>query len=363
MSAVPTRPRDFRTRPLRVLHVATLQQIPKGAGYYSVSFKLSNGLTRCGCNVMNFSPRDEAANATIFRNRKFGVGGANRKLIKVAQAFRPDLVLFGHADVIRPATVAALREALPGAAVAQWNVDTLFEPDNVRRIHTKIDLVDWTFVSTAGPQLRQLGADRHPVAFLPNPVDPGIERTRAFEHPRDALPFDLLFAAGNPNLPRAYAGIERATGETVAELRNRLPGVRWRTPGLDQPFVTGTAYEDVLASSAMGLNLSRRNDVPLYSSDRLAQMAGSGLLVFLDRATGYAEVLGEEGFGFFSTEDELVEKIARFAADDAARRRTAEAGWRAYRHAFDATRVAAYMLDVIFGIRPPALDAWTDAGA
>ncbi len=351
---------DFRTRPLRVLHVATLQQIPKGAGYFSVSFKLSNGLTRCGCNVMNFSPRDEAANSTIFRNRKFGVGGANRKLLKVAQAFRPDLVLFGHADVIRPPTVSALREILPGAILAQWNVDPLFEADNVRRINTKIDLVDWTFVSTAGPQLRELGGGRYNVAFLPNPVDPGIERSRNFEKARADLPYDLMFAAGNPNLPRSFAGISCTTGEVVTRLRARVPGLRWLTPGIEMPHVTGTAYEDALASTAMGLNVSRRNDVALYSSDRLAQMVGSGQLVFLDRATGYADIFAEDEFAFFGSEDELVEKIAHFVADDAARRRTAEAGWAAYRRVFDCTRIASYMLDVMSGVRSPDIDAWTD---
>lgn len=345
--------------PVKVLHVATLSMMPKGAGYFGVPFKLSNGLVRAGCHVMNFSDREVARTATIIHNRKFGVAGANRKLLEVARAFVPDMILFGHADTIRPATLVALREILPDCKLVQWNVDPLFEPDNVDRINGKIAYLDYTFVSTAGETLRALGqGGKYPVSFLPNPVDPSIERARNFEHAREALPYDLFFAAGNPGLMRAHAGIEAPVSEIVARLHAARPELRLFTPGCGSPHVFGRGFEVALASSAMGLNLSRRNDVPLYSSDRLAQMAGSGMLVFVDRATGYGGLFGEDCFAFYSTEAELYEKLAFFAGDDAARRETARRGWEAYRAAFDCGVIGAYIVDVVFGRQDAKIMGW-----
>lgn len=344
--------------PVKVLHVANLSMTPKGAGYFGVPFKLSNGLVRAGCHVMNFPDRDVARTATIIHNRKFGVAAANRKLLEVAQNFAPDMILFGHADTIRPETLPALRALLPEVKLVQWNVDPLFEPDNVVRINSKIPHVDYTFVSTAGDSLLALGQGKYPVAFLPNPVDPSIERARNFEHAREALPFDLFFAAGNPALRRAHAGIEAPVSEHVARLRAACPELRLSTPGCGTPPVFGRGFERALASAAMGLNISRRNDVRLYSSDRLAQMAGSGMLVFLDRATGYGDVFDEESFAFYSTEAEMFEKLAFYRSNDDSRRRVAQRGWEAYRKVFDCGVIGAYIVDVVFGRADAKIMGW-----
>ena len=38
-----------------------------------------------------------------------------------------------------------------------------------------------------------------------------------------------------------------------------------------------------LSNSSMGLNLSRGKPIKYYSSDRIAQLVGNGLLTFIDR--------------------------------------------------------------------------------
>ncbi|GAA0585710.1 glycosyltransferase [Caenispirillum bisanense] len=343
-------------RPLKVIHVANLMLRAKGAGYFGVPFKISNGLARAGHNVLNFSDRDIARASTIFRTTKAGIKGVNRKLLEVAADFQPDLVLFGHADTIRPETLDRLRHLVPGVHLAQWNVDPLFEADNVARINGKIGRVDVTFVSTAGPTLRDLGQGRHRVAFLPNPVDPSIERARCFDMARDALAADLFFPAGLGTEPRFHAGRTTCGNDIARLIQARLPDLRCDFPGVNgAPRKFGRAYEIALSNAAMGLNLSRRNDVHLYTSDRMAHLAGSGVLTFIDRATDYGQLFGEDELAFYGSEDELIERLAFFHADDAARRRVAEAGWAAYRALFDCTRVAAYMIAVLFeGLDPEA---------
>ncbi|KJS35831.1 MAG: hypothetical protein VR70_14995 [Rhodospirillaceae bacterium BRH_c57] len=347
--------------PKKILHVANLSLTVKGAGYYGVPFKISNGLTRCGHHVLPFSDRDIARAATIFRSRKWGIRPANDQLVAVAKEFRPDIILFGHADSIRPETLVRLRDALPAVRLAQWNVDPLFEPDNVRRLNSKIDHVDATFVSTAGTQLDALSASgRHAVAFLPNPVDPSIERARCFAVPRRDLASDLFFAVGSGPFPRNHCGQETCGNEIAERLMAALPHLRGDFPGcLGAPLKVGAPYEAALASSAMGLNISRRNDTTWYSSDRMAHLVGSGQLTFIDRAAGFDALFDDSELGFYSTEDELVAKLDHFLADDDARKRVAEAGWAAYRRLFDTTRIAAYMVDVILGDLDPQQHRWT----
>lgn len=347
-------------RPLKIIHVANLMLKAKGAGYFGVSFKLSNGLARAGHNVLNFADRDIARASTIFRSTKPGIPAVNRKLLEVAADFAPDLILFGHADTIRPATLAALREALPDVKLVQWNVDPLFESDNVERINSKIAMVDYSFISTAGPMLEALGAGRYPVAFLPNPVDPSIERARCFEYAREELAHDLFFPAGLGTEPRFHAGRMTCGDEIATLLLSRIPRLRCDFPGVNgAPRKFGRPYEIALESAAMGLNLSRRNDVYLYTSDRMAHLCGSGQLTFIDRATGYGELFDENELAFYSTEDELLDRLEGFLADDDARRRTARAGWTAYRALFDTRRVAEYILAVLYDDIDPATHRWT----
>lgn len=343
-----------------ILHVANFSHRAKGAGFTSLQYKLTNGLIRAGHNVVCFSDRDVARAATPLLSRKAGRAGANRKLLALARTLRPDVVLFGHADTIDPTTLAALRDLLPCVRMAQWNVDPLFEPDNVDRLRSKIELVDWTFVTTGGPMLRGLGGGRWNVAYLPNAVDISIERGRAFA--AEPLTWDVLYAVGSPSFLRHHCGTEMSALGIVRDLRTRVPGCRFLTPGIDHPHFVGTPAAATLCSARMGLNISRRNDVHWYSSDRLAHLAGNGLLVMTERASGFGELFAEDEMAFYGSVDELAAQIERFLGDSRAREATARRGWRAYHRMFDSTRVAAYMMAVLDGrVDPWAFDWRSDA--
>lgn len=343
-----------------ILHVANFSPRPKGAGFASVQFKLTNGLIRAGHNVVTFSDRDVARASTPLRSRKIGVPGANRRLLELVSAFRPDIVLFGHADTIQPATLMEIRNRLPGIRLAQWNVDPLFEDDNVARIRAKIDYVDRTFVTTAGPLLQELAKAGAPVAFMPNPVDPAIEYGCAFD--RDDLPYDVFYAVGSPRIGRRHCGVETNAGRIIRNLRKRLPKLTFLTPGIDGNHLEGAPGMAALNSAKIGLNISRRNDVHLYSSDRMAHLAGNGLVVMIDRASGYGDLFAEDELGFYGSEDELAAKLERFAGDAVLRKATAKRGWGAYHAMFDATRVAEYMIGVLDGWIDPATFRWAERG-
>ncbi|HYE01197.1 MAG TPA: glycosyltransferase [Alphaproteobacteria bacterium] len=334
---------------MKILHVANFNYKKCGLNFWAVAYKLSNGFVRNGHNVLNFSDRDVARAGNPLGMRKLGVRWANARLLDACCNFRPDLVLFGHADTIRPDTLDAIRAMLPEVRLAQWNVDPLFEPDNVARLLGKAAHVDLTFVTTAGPALLAATAPgAAPAAFMPNPVDPGIESGRAFAVAEP--PHDLFYAVGSPRVPRQWDGTNFDVEALVRRLRAALPELRCDFHGLEgRPVVDGAPYFEALARSPMALNLSRRNDNYLYASDRMAHILGNGALAVTDRATGFAEIFGEDEMAFYGDTAEMFDRLRFFARADGARRRAAEAGWRKAHGLFDGARVARYLLERIAG--------------
>ncbi len=343
---------------MRILHVGNFGSRAKGAFLHSVAPKLSRGLIRAGHAVVDFADRDAARAGNILGARKLGTVAANRALTRLAQDMRPDVLLLGHADTITAPTLAALRAEIPSMRVLQWNVDPLFEPDNIARLRGKLDVVDATLVSTAGEALAPLRRPGMRLGFLPNPVDFSIESAAA--HLSVELPNDLFYACGHPSSPSRHV-FGRAWNMTTffAELRARLPGLRAYVAGLEgRPNVAGAAYQDALSRSAVGLNLSRRQDQPLYSSDRLAHLAGNGLAVLIDRASLYTTLFDETQMLFFSSMDELAAQLRRAMAEPLWRQAVAASGRARYHALFNEEVIARYVLGVACDAHDPARYEW-----
>jgi hypothetical protein len=342
---------------VRIVHASNFSRKAKGAFQHSVEHKITNGLIRNGHAVSTFSDRDVARSGTLLGHRAFGLRAANRAFAEFCRSVEPDLILLGHANALTAATLADLRRGLPGLRILQYNVDPLFEAENVAAILSKIDVVDATLISTAGEALRPFSKSGRIVGFMPNPVDLSIETGRC--HERDDLPFDLFYACGNENDSRFVANRDWTSRDLIAAIGAALPRLRMFTPGVGgAPPIAGAKYQRALESAAIGLNVSKRNDIFLYSSDRLAQLAGNGLAVLIDRATGYESLVAEGEFVYFSTLDELLEKVARLAGDSAYRRQVATAGRARYEALFNERIVAAYILDVAFGRCDPLAIPW-----
>ena len=343
---------------MRILHVGNFGSRAKGAFLHSVAPKLSRGFVRCGHQVVDFADRDVARAGTPFGARKLAGAHANRALLRLAHDMRPDLLILGHADTVTARTIAEIRRALPALRVLQWNVAPLFEPDNIVRIRSKLDVVDATLVSTAGDALAQLRRPGISLGFVPNPVDFSVESGRAglsYD-----LPHDRVFACGRPSRPRRRLfGRDWDMGDFVAELRRAVPGLRTLLAGLEgRPHLAGAAYQDALQTCAAGLNISRRQDFFLYSSDRLAHMAGNGQAILIDRATGYDTLFGSDEMAFFSTMDELAGHLRRMIAEPAWRQAMAAAGRARYHALFNETLVARYVVEVTLGICDPGEYSW-----
>lgn len=330
----------------RILHVSHFSW-KKGVFLHGVPHKISNGLIRNGHQVINFCARDTARSASLFGSRKLGRRHANEMLLELCRQMEPEGIVFGHAEVIKASTLLEIRRMLPHVRIVHWNVDPLFDDSNIRQIEAVLDVVDATLITTGGDHLRRFVRNRHKVGFLPNPTDASIETGAAYE--AQDLAFDLLYVVTNPKHVRHYCGRMWNVEELGRLIQSRLPEVSHGFFGmLGREKLVGGAFQRALESSKMGLNVSKRNDYYLYSSDRMAQMFGNGLLVFLDRATHLTDLIAEDMAAFHSDIEELIDKIRFFHRNDASRREVARRGAEHYRAAFNEQIVARYITDVMF---------------
>ncbi len=324
---------------MKIVHVSNFSLRENGANYYAMPYKLTSGLTRLGHFVFNYSDRD-VASANPFRIRILGEGRANAKLIGVCREVRPDLLLLGHCTIIKPGTVSAIRAAHPEIRIAHWNCDGLFVEKNLARLKALAPLVDASFVTTAGEDLRQVIDGGGRACFMPNPLDRSVETLRVFE--KDDVANDLVLLTG-------FNRYDAEKMEICDAIRARLPRMKFDTRGLrGVPGVYGAGLFDVLSNAKMGLNISKRNDIYLYSSDRMAQLMGCGLLTIIDKRTRFGEIFGAHELVTYDGIDDLVDRIEYFRLHDAERRKIAENGWRRAHEIFSGTTVSRWILDVTF---------------
>lgn len=305
--------------------------------FYMVTPKLLHGFVRLGCNVQVFNDREMARGSTPLLRSAAGRTAANRKLVKACGNFKPDLLLLGHCELIRNETLEAIRTGHPDLRIAYRNVDTLSDAPNRARIRQRADAVDAIFLTAADPMHGVPPDSRARVYFMPNPVDPAIDVGRSFS--RSDQHYDLFFAVGRADERLRF----------VEAVLQRLPALRADLRGAPgRPAVRGAAFLEALADARMALSISRPDTVYLYASDRMSQLLGNGLLTFVARSTGFPDLFGEDEIAFYDGAEELVEKLTFFAQHDDARRRTAEAGWRAAHSMFASQRVAKYILERSF---------------
>ncbi|MEX2961717.1 glycosyltransferase [Microbulbifer sp. TYP-18] len=309
---------------MRIIHVDNHQQRKYGHTRVSWAIKLYTGLVRAGHNVLAFSDRDVAAFEAPLRIRELASRKkVNRRLLQTVEAFEPDLLVFGHCDLIDNKTFAEIRRMRPQTVIAACNNDPLFVPRNAANIAMRCEVADAMFVSTGVAELARFEGKEATLWHMPNPVDPAVETWDCSAHSNQSV--DLLFCS------KAQAYTER--GKLVDYLRERLPqDFRFATPGMfDQPTVWGRDYDRMLGDSKMGLNLNRQEGLQWYSSARIAQMAGNGLLVFTHAAARFDEFMPAESLVYFDSEESLLRRLLEFHEDDARRRHWASRA-RAFFH-------------------------------
>ncbi|MES1990546.1 MAG: glycosyltransferase [Pseudomonadota bacterium] len=325
---------------MRIVVAGNFNERKAGANFYATVRKLVNGFTRNGHLVISFSDRDVAREQGRFGFGRAGDGEANRRLVALARQFRPDLVVLVHADKITNATLAEIKALDPAPRVAVVNLDPLFLTENPPRIRRFGEVSDITFITTAGAKLDVYATASHRMAFMPNPTDASIETLSCYRDTSQSV--DLLCSIGSEKGTPWRADAMRALKAAVPEARYGFYGIDGKGP------VFGARYFDAIADARMGLNLNRSDEDYLYSSDRLAQFAGNGLLVFVARSSGYGDIFSDEEFAFYDGPDDLAQKLRHYLAHDDQRRAVAEKGHAKYHALFNERIVARFIVEATF---------------
>ncbi len=325
---------------MKIVIAGNYNEKKAGANFYATVRKLGNGFTRNGHAVLAYSDRDVARAQSVWGMGRAGPRKANRQLVDIARDFRPDLLVMMHADQIANDTLREIKGLLPDLKIAGVNLDPIFLTENPPRIKRLGDVADITFITTAGDVISQFATPTHRMAFIPNPTDRSVEALECFA--RSDQPVDLLCSIGSEKGTPWRADAMRALKAAVPEARYGFYGIDGKGP------VFGARYFDAIADARMGFNLNRSDEDYLYSSDRLAQFAGNGLLTFVARSSGYGDIFSDDEFAFFDGPDDLAQRLRYFLTHDDERRAVAEKGHAKYHALFNERIVARFIVEASF---------------
>ena len=325
---------------MKIIHAANYSFTRNGSEYFNCEYKFHTGFAQAGHYVYPFSINDCARTSNLFRTKVLGKAAANRGLIECCRNIEPDFLVLGHAQYITPETLGQLRKTHPAMKIACWYVDPVYPPHPFDHLFKKLPHLDALFITTAGDCLIPFRQSACRVAFIPNPADASIERWKVDE--RTETQYDFVYIGSDRNRPERQTFLAELAGLT-GDLRTGFAAC------LGRPPVWGAEKDAMLKNALTALNLSDRNDIFLYSSDRIVQLAGNGICSFSAAASGL-DALYESGkeMVFFKDAKDLADKIRYYAAHPAGARAIGRAGRIKTHAAYSGQAVADFMCAFTF---------------
>ena len=345
---------------LRILHITNFNERLDGRLFFNTGRRINNGFIRLGHSVLGFSDRDIQKYYKSFKDLK-GAKTLNDKLKKTCYNYKPDLIMLGHADLISADQIAELKEDYPNARFGQWFLDPLNKkgPDyerNKKRILDKFKVVDSTFLTTSPDVLSFL--DKEKSFYIPNPSDKSFEILNNFNK---SCNVDVFFALSH-GVHRGVLKIGKTDDRVIfiKKLKDITPNVKFDLYGLDkvQP-IWADHYFKTISNAKMGLNLSRGQAIKYYSSDRITQIVGNGLVCLIDEKTQYRNFFNDKEMVFYKNLNDLSEKILKLSNDDKTRKLIARKGKEKYMKYFNSNLVAQFIINKSFGINNKNKYLWS----
>ena len=343
---------------LKILHLTNFNRRFNGRLQYNTGRRLNNGFVRLGHNVLTLSDRD-----IIHDNKKIldptGKKKLQNSIILNYKNFKPDCIVLGHADSIDSDTLTQLRDEYKHLRICQWFLDPVHKnaPDyikNNKRIIKNSNNIDFTFLSSCPSLLKNKINNSF---FIPNPADKSFEILKNYEN---NCPNDVFFAMSHG----VHRGILKdgkydQREKYIKKLIKNNSKIKFDIYGMNkiQP-VWGNDFLDAISKSKMGLNLSRGKAAKYYSSDRIAQLLGNGLLTFIDEQTQFRDLVGKNSIVYYSNLDDLSYKINKYKKDIKIAKKIAKNGRDIYLKHFNSTIVGDYMLSKLFDYKSKFKFIW-----
>ncbi len=328
---------------LKILHVTNFNERHNGRLFYNTGRRINNGFVRLNHSVLEFSDRDIVSYYRSINDIN-GSKRLNKKLIDVIANYVPDLLVLGHADLIKKETLSYIQKNYPSIKIAQWFLDRMDSKwlVNKKRFLDKINLVDCSFCTTS-PDALDFSSQKN-IFYIPNPADESFENLEVYNYKN--FNNDVFFAMSH--------GVHRGILKKgkfdkrelfINQLIKKTPNIKFDLYGMNntQP-IWADNYIRAISQSKMGLNLSQGSAIKYYSSDRLTQLIGNGLLTFVDIKTSLNDFFSRDEVIFYKSLGDLSEKIIKYSNDDKSRIKIARNGRRKYLKYFNSKDVADYII-------------------
>ena len=341
------------SKKLRILHVTNFNERLDGRLFFNTGRRINNGFIRLGHSVLGFSDRDIVKYYKSYKDFT-GATTLNEKLKATCYNYKPDLIVLGHCDLINAQQLGQLKNDYPNVKIAQWFLDPLNKdgPDferNKRRILDKSDFIDTNFITTS-PSVLQFLPNYTNNYFIPNPVDSSFETLNNY---KKSCNVDVFFALSH-GVHRGVLkrGKDDDRNYFLKELLKKTNNIKFDIYGLNnkQP-IWADHYFKVISNAKMGLNLSRGKPIKYYSSDRIVQIIGNGLVTLIDEKTEYSDFFTNNEMVFYKNMNDLSEKILRISSDDKLRKKIGQAGKNKYFKHFNSTIIADFIINKTFNVK------------
>ena len=336
---------------LRILHITNFNERLDGRLFFNTGRRINNGFIRLGHSVLGFSDRDIQKYYKSFNDLK-GAKTLNDKLKKTCYNYKPDIIILGHADLISPEQINELRNDYPNVKIGQWFLDPLNKngPDyerNKDRIMDKINSVDATFLTTSPSALKFVPKEK--CFYIPNPSDKSFETLNNFNKSCNVDVFFALSHGVHRGVLKSGKTDDRVT--FVNKLIDLTPNAKFDVYGINniQP-IWADHYFKTIENAKMGLNLSRGDAIKYYSSDRITQIVGNGLVCLIDEKTQYRDFFNDREMVFYKNLNDLSEKILKVSNDEKLRKSLGQKGKNKYMKYFNSTLVAEFIINKTLGI-------------
>ena len=328
---------------IKILHITNFNERHDGRLFYNTGRRINNGFIRLNHSVQTISDRDIISNNRSIID-PYGSKKLNKKIINNVSIYKPDLIVLGHADLVSKETLIFIKKKYPHTKIVQWFLDRMDSEwsFNKKRFLDKIDFMDVNFCTT-DPKVLKF-PKKYNIKFIPNPADESFENLEIYNNIN--FKYDVFFALSH--------GVHRGTLKKgkfdareifINKLIKLTPGIKYHLFGIggNQP-IWAEEFKKEASKARMGLNISQGKPIKYYSSDRITQLLGNGMLTFVDKKTRLNNFFSNKEVIFYNSLNDLSKKIIKYSKNEKLSKQISINGKKKYLKYFNSTIVAEYIV-------------------
>jgi len=341
---------SFKSSKYKILHISTFgEKIDHRTFNLSIANKITKGFIKNNNDVINFDYRERT---------KMNIDDLDQKILRICKNYRPDLILFGHNNILQRSSLIKLKK---NSKLALWFEDHLVKGDpsyrkNLNLIEKNHDLIDNYFVTTS-PDKVKTKIKKNKMFFLPIPVDPNIEEFNFYLCRKDK---DMFFALSHGV---NYGKLKNNIDEREIFLNNLIKvskdKINFHILGFnrEEPKWNYDYYKELMRCS-VALNLSRGGPTKYTTSNRIATLVGNGVATAVTDKIEWQDFFNKDEMIFYKNEKDLVKKILFYKNNPIKLKRLAKNGKKKYFKIFNNKIIADFIIHKVFKSKPNFKYSW-----